>query len=71
MVKARPATDVEDFREHFHRPGAVVELSAAVVADVDAVDAHGACAGGVFGGGDALQDELDGVLVAETGNVVP
>ena len=49
----------------------MIELPPAVVRDVDAVDAVLAAMRRVLGGGDALQDQRDVVLVLEALDVVP
>ena len=67
-----PAADGgDDFGEDGEAAAAVVELAAAVVADVDGVDPVGAGEGGVLGGADAFQDQRDAVLVLEAGDVGP
>src|SRR5713101_6072843 len=60
----------DDLGEHVDRAPAVVELPAAVVRDVDALDAvlHGQR--GVLGRRDALEDERDPVRVLEALDVV-
>ena len=50
---------VDDFRQHIGRAAAVIELAAAVVGDVDELDAVIERDLGVLGGGDALDGERD------------
>src|SRR5882762_204750 len=65
------ADRLDDFGQRRDRTAAVVELAAAVVRDVDALDPMLDREGRVLGRGDALQDERDRVRVLEALDVVP
>ena len=55
----------DDFRQHMHGAAAVVELAAAVIGDVDPLDAVIDRDLGVFRGGDALDHQRDLELVLD------
>ncbi len=59
MILARPADRLDDLRQHLDRADALVELAAAVVRHVDAIDPVIDRDLGVLGGGDALEDHRD------------
>ncbi len=60
-----------DLGQHLGASDAVVELAAAVVGDVDPVHAVLDGDAGVLGGGDALEDERDGVPILEALDLLP
>ena len=59
MILARLGDRVDDFRQHVRGAAAVIELAAAVIGDVDELDAVIERDLGVLGGGDALDGERD------------
>src|SRR6185369_8836290 len=59
------ADGLNHFRQYMHGAAAVVELAAAVIGDVDALDAVIERDLGVLGGADAFDDQRDLVLVLD------
>src|SRR5207248_6838747 len=66
-----PADRLDHLRQYLDRADALVELAAAMVRDIDAVDAVIDRDLGVFGGGDALQDQRNVELAPHPLDVLP
>ena len=71
MIWARPPAASHHLRQHGDRALAVVELAAAVVGDVDALDAVLDGDAGVLGRGDALENEGDLEFLAQPRDIGP
>src|SRR5262249_39158804 len=56
---------IDDLRQHMHGATAMIELASAMVGDVDPLDPVIDRDLGVLGGGDALEDQRDLVLVLD------
>ena len=70
-IVARPADGLHHLGQHVDAAAAVIELAAAVVGDVDHVDAVLDGDARVLGGGDALEDQRDVGASLEALDVVP
>ena len=71
MMRALPADRLDDFRQYVDRADALVELAAAMVRHIDAVDPVLERDPGVLGGGDAFQDQRDVEALLDPLDIAP